>query len=84
LHMRYTARRKSIQWRDDPVTGAAVQALEAALAAPETRVFRCRLAANEGLLAHNVLHNRTGFRDTDHQPGRLIFRARYVSRVPLT
>lgn len=84
LHMRYTARRKSIRWRDDATTTAAVKAIEALLVDPESPVFRCRLAANEGLLAHNILHNRTGFVDPPEQPGRLIFRARYVSRVPLT
>jgi len=80
LHMRYTARTRSIVWKDDERTRAAVAALDALLAAGGAHVFRYRLASGEGLLCNNVLHNREAFEDA---PGatRLLYRARYYDRV---
>ncbi len=78
LHMRYTARTRSIAWKDDPATRAAVAALEAILGtAPQ--VLRLRLEAGMGIVANNVLHERSGFRDDPQRP-RLIYRARYHDR----
>ena len=80
LHMRYTARTRSIEWKRGPATAAAVQFLEQVLATDARYVFRYRLAAGEGLICNNVLHNRTEFRD-DAQAKRLIYRARYYDRI---
>lgn len=82
LHMRYTARTRSIVWRDDAVTKAAVACLAEILANNNPHIFRYRLQAGEGLLCNNVLHNRTGFSDAPaaHET-RLIYRARYYNRV---
>ncbi|TAM47963.1 MAG: taurine catabolism dioxygenase TauD [Gammaproteobacteria bacterium] len=80
LHMRYTARTRSIQWKDDAATRAAVAALEQLLADDSPTVFRYRLNAGEGLLCNNVLHNRTAFRDAD-DARRLLYRARYHDRI---
>ena len=82
LHMRYTARTRSIEWKTDGATQAAVQALERLLACDSPYIFRYRLAAGEGLLCNNVLHNRTAFQDdVDKGSSRLIYRARYYDRV---
>lgn len=82
LHMRYTARTRSIVWKDDAATRAAVQALEQLLADGSPYVFRHRLAAGEGLLCNNVLHNRTAFvDDVDTNARRLLYRARYHDRI---
>lgn len=82
LHMRYTARTRSIVWKDDAMTQAAVKCLEALLAGDSSYCFKTRLAAGEGLISNNVLHTRTAFEDTeDTQPGRLIYRARYYDRI---
>ncbi len=80
LHMRYTARTRSIRWKDDAVTRAAVQALEALLADGAPTVFRHRLNAGEGLLCNNVLHSRSAFRDEDGAR-RLLYRGRYYDRI---
>lgn len=80
LHMRYTARTRSIVWKDDAATRAAVQALEQLLADDSPTVFRYRLNAGEGLLCNNVLHNRTAFQDAD-DARRLLYRARYHDRI---
>lgn len=82
LHMRYTARTRSVLWRQDEATRAAVRFLERLLAADAPYVFRHRLAAGEGLLCNNVLHNRTAFADAAGKDnGRLLYRARYYDRI---
>lgn len=82
LHMRYTARTRSIEWKTDSPTQDAVRALERLLASDSPYIFRYRLAAGEGLLCNNVLHNRTAFQDdTGMGRSRLIYRARYYDRV---
>jgi hypothetical protein len=82
LHMRYTARTRSIEWKKDPVTRAAVKALEEILAGDSPFLFRYRLGAGEGLICNNVLHNRTAFEDdTAGGAARLLYRARYYDRI---
>jgi len=82
LHMRYTARTRSIVWKDDALTKNAVQALEGILSGDSPFVFRVRLEAGQGLLCNNVLHNRTEFSDAvDTGTKRLIYRARYYDRI---
>lgn len=82
LHMRYTARARNIEWRDDPMTRAAVTRIGELLAG-DAGIFHYRLRPGEGLLCNNVLHNRTGFRDAAGH-NRLILRARYFDRVAHT
>lgn len=82
LHMRYTARTRSIEWKDDPTTKAAVAALEALLAADLPLVFHGMLQPGMGLLCNNVLHDRSAFTDDPQQP-RLLYRARYLDRIAL-
>ena len=79
LHMRYTARTRSIEWKDDATTRAAAACLSALLEADGDTVFRVRMAPGMGLVAHNVLHDRSGFTDDASQP-RLLYRARYLDR----
>jgi hypothetical protein len=82
LHMRYTARTRSIEWKDDASTRAAVAFLEELMTPPVPYAFHVRLEAGEGIVCNNVLHNREGFRDEG--PGgrqRLLWRARYRDRV---
>lgn len=80
LHMRYTARTKSIVWKDTPATRAAVAALEDILAKDAAWVLRAKLQPGMGLICNNVLHDRSGFNDTPGQK-RLIYRARYYDRM---
>ena len=82
LHMRFTARTRSIQWRDDDLTRQAVAFLIEFLNGSSPYVFRHRLEAGQGLICNNVLHNRTGFSDNPSDGRkRLIFRARYLDRI---
>jgi alpha-ketoglutarate-dependent taurine dioxygenase len=82
LHMRYTARTRSIRWRDDAATRAAQKGLELILAKSRF-VISLRMEAGMGLLCANVLHARSGFVDDPRRP-RLMYRARYYDRLKLT
>ena len=83
LHMRYTARSISIEWRADATTQAAVAALAKLLATPTPWTLRGRLEPGMGLACNNVLHDRSGFTETP-QKRRLLYRARYHERVAET
>jgi alpha-ketoglutarate-dependent taurine dioxygenase len=80
LHMRYTARTRSIAWKQDEATRAAVAQLERLLDSDLPHVFHTRLKPGMGLLCNNVLHDRAAFTDDPAQP-RLLFRARYLDRL---
>ena len=80
LHMRYSARKKNIRWRDDPATLAAREFLADLLADENGPVLRHRLQPGEGLISNNVLHNRTTFEDGPAQK-RLLYRARFFDRI---
>lgn len=82
LHMRYTARTRSIEWRADKTTSAAVRFLGELLDSGSRYVFTLRLAGGQGIVCNNVLHDRGAFTD-DPAPGlkRLVHRARYTDRV---
>jgi hypothetical protein len=80
LHMRYTARTRSIEWKDDGPTRAARACLDAVLAGAAGGILRVALQAGMGLVGHNVLHDRSGFEDDPAQP-RLLYRARFLDRV---
>lgn len=76
LHLRYTARTKSIRWKQDAPTQAALAALEALLAGHPQGAFTLRLTPGMGVICSNVLHTRSGFTDRpEHR--RLLYRARY-------
>jgi len=76
LHLRYTARTKSIAWNQDAPTQAALHALEELLASHPFGAYTLKLQPGMGLICNNVLHTRSGFSDRpEHR--RLLYRARY-------
>lgn len=83
LHMRFTARTRSILWKDDPLTRDAVDFLSEFLNSNSSYIFRGRLEPGMGLVSNNVLHDRTSFTD-NAQTHRLLYRARYFERVENT
>jgi hypothetical protein len=80
LHMRYTARTRSIVWKQDETTLAAVAFLEKLLASNLPYIYRGRLEPGMGLICNNVLHDRAGFNDSPDKK-RLLYRARYYDRI---
>ncbi|MDH3354161.1 MAG: TauD/TfdA family dioxygenase [Chromatiales bacterium] len=81
LHMRYTARKRNIEWKDNSVTQQAVTALSKILDSDSPYIFKGRLEAGMGLVSRNILHKRTGFDSAEHSD-RLFYRARYFDAIP--
>ena len=83
LEMRYTARTRSIEWRDDALTHEAVAFLAGVLASDDPCIQSVRMRAGQGYLCNNTLHNRTGFDpDKSVDSTRLIYRIRFHNRIP--
>jgi alpha-ketoglutarate-dependent taurine dioxygenase len=82
LHMRYTARTRSIAWKDDRNTRMALGFLTELLSGESEFLFRYRLQPGEGIICNNILHKREAFTD-DPASGRtrLLYRARYYDRI---
>jgi alpha-ketoglutarate-dependent taurine dioxygenase len=80
LHMRYTARKRNILWRDDALTQRAVDTLSEILNYDSSFIFRATLQPGQGLICNNVLHDRSGFSDKEDSP-RLLYRLRYHDRI---
>lgn len=80
LHMRYSARARHIHWKDTPAVRGALAFLTALLDGGEAGIARCRLKPGQGIIGNNVLHNRTGFKDSG-RTSRLIYRARFHDRI---
>lgn len=80
LHMRYSARKKNIHWRDDRKTTAARTCLSELLADETGPVLRHDLRPGQGIVSNNVLHNRSAFEDGPSRK-RFLYRARFFDRI---
>ena len=80
LHMRYTARTRSIYWSQNTTIRGAQEFLSTLLNSNSDFIIRHRLQAGQGVLCNNVLHNRSAYEDNDAQQ-RLLLRARYYDRI---
>ncbi|MDH3638426.1 MAG: TauD/TfdA family dioxygenase [Gammaproteobacteria bacterium] len=79
LLMRFTARSKSIVWKDEKRVQRAREALHDLLR-ESPQVVRYRLPPGHGVVSNNVLHSRSAFRNQPPKT-RLLYRARYYDRV---
>ncbi|MEQ1592759.1 MAG: TauD/TfdA family dioxygenase [Thiobacillaceae bacterium] len=79
LYMRYTARTRSIEWKPDALTQAAIKTLAEILNDSE-HVLRARLVPGMGIICNNVLHTRSAFTDRPERR-RLLYRGRYYDRL---
>jgi hypothetical protein len=80
LHMRYTARKRNVVWREDSLTQQALDTLDNILNSDLHYIYRGTLQSGQGLISNNVLHDRSGFNDDSEAP-RLLYRLRYFDRV---
>ncbi len=80
LHMRYTARTRSIIWEHHALTREAVDFVSQLLDSDSGYIFRGRLEPGMGLISNNVLHDRAGF-ENDALHERLLYRARFYDRI---
>ena len=84
LHMRYSARARNIEWKDDARVRRAAERLLGLFEDASPYIFRHRLEAGEGIISNNVLHCRTAFSDDPAAGrGRLLYRARYFDRAQI-
>lgn len=80
LHMRFSARKRNIQWKPVPEVMEAVSALTELFESESKWVVKGALAAGEGLVCNNVLHNRSEFEENPDAL-RLLYRLRYFDRI---
>ena len=81
LQMRYTARSRSIQWKQDKELLRAVDMIEELLADSEY-VLHYTLQPGEGLVCNNILHGRCAFTNGNiPQQQRLMYRVRSYNRL---
>ena len=82
IYMRYTTRRHNIQWRQDPLSNEAVEALAEILRQRTDLVFHRQLGPSEGVLSNNTPHRREPFQDsTERGRGRLFYRGRFHDNI---
>lgn len=85
LHMRYTARRRSIQWKPEPEIREAARYLKDVIEGASGYTVKHTLESGQGIICNNVLHRRSGFVNGDAPSSkRLMYRARYHDRIPGT
>lgn len=81
LQMRYTARSRSIHWKQDKVLLKAVSMIEELLSANKY-VLNYTLQPGEGFICNNILHGRTAFTNGNiPEQQRLLYRARSYNRL---
>lgn len=84
LHMRYTARKRNIEWSQAPLVQEAITFLEKTLNNKNNPyVFKGLLEPGMGLISNNVLHDRAAFTDSSENK-RHYYRARYFDRIANT
>ena len=82
LHMRYSARKRNIEWRQTTTTLEAVSFLENLLNHNNKFIIRYKFKAGEGIICKNILHRRTSFVDSDNtDKKRLLYRGRYFDQI---
>ena len=80
LYMRYTQRKKYIEFADSAEVQAAVNILDQRLAQTSSYHFRHTMCANQGILCNNVPHTRSAFTNDPNSP-RLMLRERFFERI---
>jgi len=81
LQMRYTARTKSIQWKQDKMVLKAVNIIEELLT-DNKFILHYTLQPGEGFICNNILHGRSAFTNGSiPQQQRLMYRARSYNRL---
>ena len=80
LHMRYSARKRNVVWKDDEMVKQAEEALRDIMQEGGKYQFYGKLQAGQGLICRNALHTREQFDAPEHS-NRLMFRGRYFDKL---
>ena len=84
LHMRYSARKRNIVWRDEPLVHEAASAIEKLLN-NNGYIFNYTPLPGQVVVSNNCLHSRDSFTDNAAMGlQRKIYRARYLDRLTNT
>lgn len=82
LHMRYSARKRNIEWKQTEPILEAVDFLENLFKSDSPYILKHTLRSGEGLICRNILHRRTSFVDSeDTDKKRLLYRGRYFDSI---
>ena len=82
LQMRYTARTRSIEWKNDATIRKAATAIEQLLSDNQDLILKVTLQAGEGLICNNILHGRSAFTNGNiPAQQRIMYRARSYNRL---
>jgi alpha-ketoglutarate-dependent taurine dioxygenase len=85
LHMRYSARKRNIIWKDDADTLKARDFITALFRDESAPIYTYTLKPGEGVVSNNILHRRNAFTDGDTPDRkRLVWRARFHDRISNT
>ena len=80
LQMRFTSRPRNIVWKADRRSAQALNLVREILVDGEASID-VRLQAGQGIVCNNILHGRQAFHDSDFDPARLVYRARYYDSI---
>ncbi|MBL7002435.1 MAG: TauD/TfdA family dioxygenase [Gammaproteobacteria bacterium] len=80
--MRYSQRKKNISFKQDTLTQEAIACLNEFINSEAAPKITIKLKAGQGILANNVLHKRTAFKDKEGLE-RVYYRARYYERLKI-
>jgi hypothetical protein len=80
LSLRYTQRKKNIEFLDSLEIKQAVEHLDVLLSTTTDYHFKRLMQTGQGMLCNNVLHKRNAFTDDKDNP-RLLLRGRYFNRI---
>ena len=80
LHMRYSARLRNIEWKNDALIAEATAFLQQLWKNGSSLIVKHTLQENQGVICNNILHSRTAFENSG-AVSRLLFRGRYYERL---
>ena len=78
--MRFTQRKRNIQWLESNEVKDALNILKTFLASNSSIHHQYKLKKGEGMICNNVLHSRSSFIDNDSRK-RMLLRGRYTNTV---
>lgn len=83
LHMRFSARKRNISWKQNDLLLEAIDYLNSLLNRDSPYIIKHKLKPGEGIVCKNILHCRTSFVDSkETEKKRLLYRGRYYDCLP--
>ena len=80
LHMRFSNRKKYINWKQGSLVSKARDCLKDILSDDNDFMVHHKFSAGQGLICNNMLHKREAFTDSKTNT-RVLYRARFANRI---